>query len=153
MSNLPHTRKFEGGLEAHYYTTAAPFEDELLAEGLAGFARIDAVESPLVVLPDVSHKADRISPTGMTLATAGAIVPAAVPAANGSGVRVASLDLEEGDLRGDLLERFLQRLGARVPIYGEDSPELLRGRLREEDLLEIYAGGASWLCQRLGAEE
>ena len=153
MLSIPKRRKLVGGLEAHYYTTAETFEEDVLAEAISPFAAIEGVESPVVVLPDVSHKADRISPTGMTLATRGSIVPAAVPAANGSGVRMACLDLDETDLNQDRIARFLQVLSARIPIYGEDSPSLIRGRLRESDLHGIYRGGVPFLMERLGLEE
>ncbi len=142
-----------GGLETHYYTTAETFEDGALEEAISPFAEIEGVESPIVVLPDVSHKADRISATGMTLATKGAIIPAAIPAANGSGVRVAVLDLAGDELTPELMAAFLRLLAARIPIYGEDSPALIRGRLRDSDLLAIYRGGVEFLVDRLGIGE
>ena len=142
-----------GGLETHYYTTPETFDDDVLGEAISPFAEIESVESPIVVLPDVSHKADRISPTGMTLATSGSIVPAAIPAANGSGVRLATLDLDESELNGDSIAHFLQLLAARIPIYGADSPALIRGRLREQDLLDIYRRGVKSLTDRLGIRE
>ena len=153
MSCLPLVGRFPGGLEAHYFTPESTFKDRSLEGAVGAFAALGEVLSPIAVLPDVSHKADRISPTGMALATEGAIVPAALPAANGSGVRVACFDLEAADLGDERLEQLLKLLGARVPIYGEDSPELIRGRLRESDLFEIYLGGAQWLAERLDLDE
>lgn len=147
---FPNTRKIVGGLETHYYTSAETFEDEVLASTISLFGEIQEIESPIVVLPDVSHKADRISPTGMALATKGSIIPAALPAANGSGVRVGLLDIAGADLNADTITDFLRLLAARIPIYGEDSPALIRGRLREDDLLEIYRGGVGFLVDRLG---
>jgi tRNA-splicing ligase RtcB len=153
MARLPLIARFAQGREAHYFAPESVFKDPALETIVASFASTQDLESPLVVLPDVSHKADRISPTGMTLATRGTIVPAALPAANGSGVRVAVFELAAKDLGPDRLDRFLPLLAGRVPIYGEDSPSLIRGRLRESDLFEIYRGGARWLNERLGLDE
>ena len=77
------------------------------------------------------------------------ILPAALPAANGSGIRVLAINFPAIDLTVEKLDLFLRLLALRVPIYGEDSPALLRPVLRDSDLLGIYSGGARWATERL----
>jgi len=139
--------------EIHYYTDDSVVRDDSLFELCSNILSAPGAESPLIVLPDVSKKKERISPTGIALSSHTHIIPSAVPAANGSGIRVLKLDLSYEDINEDILETFLRILSLNVPIYGYDSPKLLRPILRKEDLMNIYAYGAKWAQERLNIDE
>lgn len=137
----------------HYYADDGVIKDDSLFEICANILSASGVESPLIILPDISKKNERISPTGIALSSRSHIIPSAVPAANGSGVRVLKLEISYDDINKDILQTFLRMLSLSVPIYGYDSPKLLRPLLRKEDLMNIYAYGAKWAQERLNLEE
>ncbi len=136
-----------------FFTGPEVKNDQDLTATLQAISQIDGVLSPICVLPDVSHKAERISPTGLVVASESFVFPSVLPAANGSGVRIATLTVEKDALTPSVCASFLKYLRLRVPIYGEDSPELIRGVLRDHELEKIYQEGAQFVNKRYQLED
>jgi hypothetical protein len=79
--SFPKIREFKNKL-LHYYADTNILEDDSIYQLCCNILSVDGAESPLVVLPDVSKKNERISPTGITLSSHSHIIPSALPAAN-----------------------------------------------------------------------
>ena len=121
------------------------------AETLAQLERLAAARGlahHVAVLPDIHRKGRNSSPTGTTVAAAGALIPRAVDTGICCGMRIVRTGIEARALPPPVLDALFAELVQAIPLLEHEHDVL-----SDDDVRDILVHGGEWSRRRFGLSD
>ena len=112
---------------------------------LERLAKMPALVHHVAVLPDVHLKSGQATPTGTVFAARGAVLPTAVDAGIGCGIRMVSSRVPARALDAGALDGIFRELMRRVPVARHETEVLTPGEVEA-----ILTEGPAWCVRARG---